>query len=297
MKFIIVGLGSIGKRHKKNLLFLRHEVIPCRRDDDLKKILETHQPDGVIICNPTSLHVATAMVAAKTGCHLLIEKPISHNLKNLDELFKIVKKKKLVLMVGYNLRFESGLIKIKQKLNQQAIGKVKSAKIEAGSYLPNWHPNEDYRQSYSAKKSLGGGVLLDLSHEIDYAVWFFGKAKTVKAELKMVPELEIETEGLAELEVKFESGVMAKIHLDYISREYKRNLEIIGENGNISWNYAAIRADGWDSNEMYVKEIENFISAIEGKNKPLVTGQEAKHVLKIIEAAKQSSKQGRTISL
>jgi len=292
VKFVIVGLGSIGKKHQKNLLSLNHQVVGCHRGDDLKQLLVEEKPNGVFICNPTSLHLKTAMIVAEAGINIFIEKPISHNLKGVDELLKIVKQKKLVLMVGYNLRFQLELEKIKKQLGQKFIGKVKSAKIFAGSYLPDWHPDKDHRQSYSAKKNLGGGVLLDLSHEIDYAVWFFGGAKTVKAKLKMIAELEIETEAVVDLEVKFASGVVVKIHLDYLQKKYKRNCKIVGENGQLSWDY---QAEGLD--DTYVAEVKNFIQSIEGKEKPLVAGEEAKHVLEIIEAAKRSSKIGKIIKL
>jgi len=297
MKLVVVGLGSIGKRHSNNLKVLGHEVISCHRNDNLKKILEKEKPDGVLVCNPTSMHLKPAMTAAEAGVNIFVEKPISHNLKGIDKLLATVKKKKLILMVGYNLRFEPELAKIKKQLSQKSIGKIKLAKIFVGSYLPDWHPNEDHRQSYSAKKDLGGGVLLDLSHEINYAIWFFGKAKTVKAKLKKAAELEIETEAVADLEVEFESGVKAQIHLDYVSREHKRSLEVKGDKGFLNWDYAAIKNSGWDSNEMYVEEIKSFIQAIKEKNKPRISGDEAKHVLEIIEAAKESSKSGAMVKL
>ncbi len=295
MRFVVVGLGSIGKRHKKNLLSLGHEVVPCHRDDDLGKLLSKNKPDGVFICNPTSLHLATAMIAADAGVNIFLEKPISHNLKGVGKLLELVKKKKLILIIGYNLRWQSGLNEIKQQLNKQSIGKVKSAKIMAGSYLPDWHPDEDHRQSYSAKKDLGGGVLLDLSHEIDYAIWFFGKAKTVKATVKIVPELEIETESLAELEVEFKSGVRAEIHLDYLQKKYKRNCRISGEKGELNWDYQAYQEEGLD--DTYIAEVKNFVRSIAGKEKPRVSGEEAKHVLEIVEAAKESSRTSKAIEL
>jgi len=295
MKFIVVGLGSIGKRHKNNLESLGHQVIPCHRNDDLNKLLNQEKTDAALICNPTSLHIAKALMAAESGVNIFIEKPVSHNLDQVDKLLKLVKKKKLTLMVGYNLRWQSGLRQIKEQLDKKAIGKVYSVRIEAGSLLADWHPNEDHRQSYSAKRNLGGGVLLDLSHEIDYAVWFFGKAKKVTALLKNISELEIETEALAELTVEFESGIVASIHLDYLRKEYKRSCEIIGSQGQLRWNY--IGTGPTDIDETYVREIENFIQAIKGKEKPLVTGEEAKHVLEIVEAAKKSSKTGGIVKL
>jgi len=295
MKFVIVGLGSIGKRHRKNLESLGHKVIPCHRDDNLKQLLIQEKPDGALICNPTSLHLETAIVVAEAGVNVFLEKPISHKPEGVDKLLRLVKEKKIVLLVGYNLRWQPGLVEIKEELNNQTIGKVKTAKIEAGSYLPSWHPNEDHRQSYSAKKELGGGVLLDLSHEIDYAVWFFGKARKVKAVVKMEPELEIETEALADFEVEFKSGVKAKIHLDYLQKKYKRSCRVIGEKGELNWDYRAYQAE--DLDDTYVNELKNFIEAIKGNEKPKVSGEEAKHVLEIVEAAKKSSKSGKVIDL
>jgi len=295
MKFVIVGLGSIGKRHRKNLLSLGHQVIECHRDDSLKKLLEKHKSDGVFICNPTSLHLESAMMAAKGGYNIFLEKPISDKLERVDELLELVKKKRLVLQVGYNLRFQSGLKNIKNQLDKKAIGKVYSARIEVGSYLPDWRPGVDYKKNYSSRKDLGGGVLLDLSHEIDYAVWFFGQAKIVSAIVKYVPELGIETEALAELIVEFKSGVVASIHLDYLQKEYRRGCQIFGERGQFVWNY--VHGTEEARNETFMAEINNFINSIKGREKPLVTGKEAKHVLEIIVAAKKSAKLEQTIKL
>lgn len=295
MKFVIVGLGSIGKRHQQILEDLNHEVVPVHRDDDLKKLLEKEKPEGVLICNPTSLHIPTALIVAELGFNIFLEKPISHNLDGVDQLLQLIKQKKLVLQVGYNLRFQSGLKQIKQQLERKTIGKIYSARIEAGSFLPDWHPDEDYRQSYSAKKHLGGGVLLDLSHEIDYAVWFFGKAKKVSALVIKIPALKIETEALAELIVEFESGAMVSIHLDYLQKKYKRSCEIVGEKGSFVWDFISYKPE--DLNETYIAEMRNFIEAVKGEAVAAVNGNEAKHVLEIIEAAKKSSQSGKIIKL
>jgi predicted dehydrogenase len=297
VKFVIVGLGSIGKRHQQNLQKLGQITVPCHRNDNLSKILRQENPDGVLICNPTSQHLSPALTAAKLGLPVFVEKPLSHNLDGVDQLLLLVKQKKLILQVGYDLRFEPNLQHIKKQLDDLEIGKPLQAKIVCASYLPDWRPGTDYRKSYSAKQDLGGGVLLDLSHEIDYADWFFGKAKSVEAKIQWSPELEIETEAFADLIIKFESGTVAEIHLDYLSKEYIRNCEIIGEKGKLSWNFAKIRASGWNTNEMYIKEIKNFIGAIQGKEKTLVTGEAGKQVLLIVAAAHKSSLEKRIIEL
>jgi len=295
MKFVIVGLGSIGKRHQKNLKTLGHKTISVHRYDDLSQSLKKHNPDGVFICNPTSMHLETSLVVAKAGMNFFLEKPISNSLFKVDELIKIIKEKNLVVQVGYQFRYEPELIKLKQKLKQ--VGQIKKAKIICSSFLPDWRPEIDYRQNYAAKKELGGGVLLDLSHEIDYAVWLFGIVEKVSAKVKKSDKLDIETEAIADLELTHQSGVKSYIHLDYVTKGYIRNCQIFGESGQLSWDFAEIKNTGWNINQMYIDEAKNFIDSINGIKKPKPTIQEGKQVLEIVEAAKKASKSKKIIKL
>ncbi|MFH0942882.1 MAG: Gfo/Idh/MocA family oxidoreductase [Candidatus Beckwithbacteria bacterium] len=258
MKLVIVGLGSIGKRHKKNLEFLGQEIV-----------LSFENADGVLVCNPTALHLQTALKAIRLGLPVFIEKPLSHNLENLDQL-------KGNILIGYCLRFDESLKKFKKTIPAKG---VESVKIVCCSFLPDWHPKTDYRLSYSAKKSLGGGVLLDLSHEIDYALWFFGSVKKVSAKLQMAPELEIETEAIADLQLEFVSGIKADIHLSYASRHPARFCEIKTSNQTLRWDFKP-------NNEMYVEEMRHFIKVCSGQEKPLVTAADGRRVLEVIETAK-----------
>lgn len=270
MKFVIIGLGSIGLRHKNNLEILGHEVASCHHDDDLEEKIETEKPNGVLICNLTSQHLKTALQLIKFDLPIFIEKPLSHNLDNIDQL-------KGNILVGYCLRFDRSLIEFKQKINQE---KIQSVKIVCKSWLPDWHPNTDYRQSYSAKKDLGGGVLLDLSHEIDYALWFFGQVKLVKAKLQSAPELNIETKAVADLDLEFQNNIRVKIYLSYASHEPKRYCEIKFKGGKIlRWDYQT-------NNEIYIEEMKHFIKVCQGKEAPLITVTDGINVLKVIENAK-----------
>ena len=187
MKIVVVGYGSIGKRHVNNLILIPNiEIIICTHrnnvDDDLKnkcKIFESlndcinQKPVAAIISNVTSLHIQTALKLASAGIHLFIEKPLSNNLENIKELSNIAHEKKLITFMGYNLRFHNCIKKMKELLENNEIGKVISVNVESGSYLPDWHPDEDYRDSYASKENLGGGVVLTCIHEIDYLHWFF----------------------------------------------------------------------------------------------------------------------------
>lgn len=258
MKFYLFGHGSIGSRHLKNLTELGHQETTSQAE-----------ADGFLICNPTAYHLETALKITRYNKPIFIEKPISHNLNGLDKLTGKI-------LVGYCLHFDQSLKFFKQKIAGKKIIKVT---IVCRSWLPDWHPDKDYRQSYSAKKDLGGGVLLDLSHEIDYALWFFGPVKKVTAKLQMAPELQIETESIADLNLDFVSGVNAKINLSFASHKNERYCEVVTDSGTLRWDYQP-------NNDMYLAEIKHFIDVCQGKAKPLVTVSDGINVLKVIEAAK-----------
>lgn len=325
MKILIIGYGSIGKRHLKNMLSLGKkdtELMLCRSSKkeanagnnvffDLDEAL-AQKPDVVFITNPTSLHITAALKAAEKGCHLFIEKPLSNNADGVDKLLKIVEEKNLIVMVGYNMRFHQSIVLMKNLLDKKTIGKVLAARIEVGSYLPDWHPGEDYRKSYSASKALGGGVILDLSHELDYARWLLGEVREVMCFSGKLSSLDIETEDTAEIILRMESGALVEIHLDYLQRSPIRTCEIIGELGTIKWNsdekdvkLFSIKKNKWESfkekeddrNSMYVDEVRHFIDCVENGKKPLVSALEGKKVLDIALAAKKSSETGIMIKV
>jgi hypothetical protein len=185
MKALVVGLGSIGRRHARNWVRLGlGEVLVCRQTDrplpeplgvparEFRALDEAlaDQPDVVLVTNPTSLHLATARLALQAGSHVLVEKPISHTLDGTESLLHSER----LVTVGYNLRFHPGLLRTRELLHAGAIGKPLSLRAEVGEYLPDWHPWEDYRQSYAARRDQGGGPILTFSHELDSVYWLLG---------------------------------------------------------------------------------------------------------------------------
>jgi len=208
MKFLITGLGSIGQRHVRNLrqiLGSKAEIGAYRvrkRDividpsltaktgqapeayyglrtfSSLEEAL-ADRPDVVFITNPIAVHMETALAAARQGCHLFIEKPLSDRWEGIEELLHLVRQKNLVTCVAYNLRFHPGLKLVRKALQENRIGRICSAQIQVGEYLPGMHPYEDYRDNHAARRKEGGGVILCLSHEIDYALWLFGAPGSV----------------------------------------------------------------------------------------------------------------------
>jgi predicted dehydrogenase len=299
MKFMIAGLGSIGRRHLRNLRVLGEEDILLYRsgrstlqDGELEGyITETeldaalaHKPDAVIVSNPTALHLDVAIPAAEAGCHLLIEKPISHDLDRVDELLAAVKRGGGKVLVGYQFRFHPGLQAVKRWLMEGRIGKPISAHAHWGEYLPDWHPWEDYRQSYAACRDLGGGVVLTLCHPFDYLRWLMGEVVLVTSWTGQIGELDLEVEDIAEAILEFDSGAVGHVHLDYLQRPPAHRLEIIGTEGTIRWDnadgyasfYRSVEGqwesstlpDGFDRNALFIAEMKHFIDIASGDEEP-----------------------------
>jgi len=321
MRIFVVGCGSIGKRHIGNLKRLSLSEITAfdprseRREETEEKygikVYEkfedglSNNPDAVVIASPTSLHLEQAKVAGLKGCHIFIEKPISHNMDGVDEFIEVVDGNKLIVLIGYNMRYHPCLKRIKEILSKGEIGRVISARVQCGQYLPDWHPSEDYRKGYSARSELGGGVILDASHELDYIRWFLGEAKEVFAFAGKLSSLEIDTEDTAEILIKFDSGAIGEVHLDYIQRTKSRACQIIGEEGTIIWDIneecvKLFKAESgkweiypqkkdFDVNNMYTDEMKYFIECIEKGERVYPDARDGKKVLEIAVSAKQSS--------
>lgn len=325
---LVIGSGSIGRRHAKNLADLGANISlfdvnktllanVCTENnytpvEDLDLALAKEPYCAILICSPTSLHLEHALRAADAGCHLFIEKPISDTTEGLSQLLDVIERKNLVTLVGCNFRFHPGLMKIHVLLREGAIGRIISSRAQFGQYLPDWHPWEDYRQTYSAQKKMGGGVILDRIHEIDYMRWLFGDISELTAMAGHISHLEIDTEDVAEIVLKFTNGSIGSIHLDYIRRTYDASLEIVGETGTIRWNYQnhfiewyvaadnrwqSIKWENRDSNQMYVDEMKHFLKVINNQVESICPAREAIKVLEIALAIKEAANSRKVIQL
>lgn len=324
MRIVVVGFGSIGKRHLENLraLGVRELLVtdldPARRAeakqrgaaafDALPEALHA-RPDAVIVATPPASHVSIALAAAEAGSALFIEKPLSDTLTGVRRLLRLIDHRQLVSLVGCNMLFHHGPATIKRLLDEGRIGKPLTALIDAGQYLPDWHPSEDYRRGYSARRALGGGVVLDGIHELDYACWLFGTPRRVFAMGGQVSGLEIDTEDCANILMEFQTGVVAHVHLDYLQRVYGRTCKVIGEHGTVLWDmtdgavrwYAASTArwtelpprEGYTVNQMYLDEMAHFLNCLRGTEHPLQDVEQAARTLRVALAAKQSMTTGR----
>ena len=324
---LIVGLGSIGKRHlrliKKQIPHTK--VIALRHDEDsmhepklgIDATFSNYEdaikekPDLAIISNPAPFHISIGTKLANLGIHLLIEKPISHNLEGVDNLIRICGDKKIKLMTGFNLRFLPCLRFFKSSLESNIVGKVLSVRSEIGQNLKKWRPGLDYSSSVSARKELGGGALLELSHEIDYLLWIFGDIKWVMSVLSKQSDLEIDVEDSAYILMGINSSnqesdiTTASLNIDFIRHDNTRNCFAIGESGTLKCNLLSGSVslmkkgeDEWkkiffepvEQDYTYSSQLKNLISSIETQNELQVTGEDGLNALKVINAVRLSNK-------
>lgn len=310
MHAIVVGYGSIGQRHVRNLLKIKaiEKIAVCTKNiscenafKNNKKVeivssLKNINADFAIIANETYKHVDTALFLADKGIHLVIEKPLSHDLKRTGLLKKEVARKKLKLCVAYNMRFLGAIKYIKKQLEKNLLGDLYFAQIEAGQYLPLWR-KRDYTESYSAHKSKGGGVALDLSHEIDYMRYLFGNPSSWKVFKARVSKLKINSEDMFEGLYKYDNNFMCSIHLDYLQSEKRRFIRIVGSKGTLICDFAekyikikndikeTIVSDEsmFDFDKTYSDELNHFVGTIQGKTVPSVTLEDGIMALRLLE--------------
>lgn len=322
-RILIIGHGSIGKRHLRiaretlphaDIRILRHQ--PCMEtpkfaDGCFANLTEacTFEPQAAVIANPAPFHLDTALTLTAADCHLLVEKPLSHTAKSIETLLHKVNAHNLILQVGYNLRYLPSLIQFRDLIRVGTIGRVLKVHGEIGQYLPSWRPDTDYRQGVSARRDLGGGVLLELSHEIDYLRWIFGEVAWINAWQGRQSALEIDVEDSVHLTLGFVPGAkrnapVAFINLDFIRHDTTRRCTAIGEKGSIRWDGLTgkieerpARSREWlqvynhpiQPDNSYRDQWLNFIACIQTGSTPQVTGEDGLAVMRIIEAARASS--------
>lgn len=322
MRFLVVSMGSIGRRHLRNLRALQPDsriavlrqhttvesgVVPEGADYQFSTLEQAlaFKPDVAIIAGPATTHLGTALPLVQAGVHLLIEKPLADRPEGLDALVEYCRKHEVVLMTGYNLRFLPSLRETKRLIESGAIGRILAARAEVGQYLPEWRPASDYRLTVSAQRALGGGALLELSHEFDYLYWLFGTPARVTARGGHFSQLEVDVEDLVEITLEYQAPPrLINIHLDMIQRAPVRRCRFVGETGTLLWDGLTDRIECYkaetgkwetfdqfvclDRNQMYLDELEHFLRCVEHAESPLVDGIQGRDVLKIAHAARTS---------
>ncbi len=326
LRVVVVGCGSIGSRHARNLRTLGvGALLLCDLDGpraarlgdevgaeatgtDLDAMLATGRADAVVVCTPPVSHLAVAHQAVAAGAHVFCEKPLATDLDGVDALGVEVARHGRVFMMGMCYRFHPALRRMKVLLDAGTIGRVLGATMWAGHHLPDWHPWADYRREYSAQRRLGGGVLLDSIHSFDTLRWVLGEPAEVTGMLGRVSDLEIDTEDVAAALVRLRSGAIVEVHVDYLQRHAQSRFEVIGSEGNLCWDREGVRwrragdAD-WtiedvtvEPNAMYLAELEAFAAAIAAGRTRLGL-DEGRATLALAVAVRESAETGRRVRM
>jgi glutamate-1-semialdehyde aminotransferase/spore coat polysaccharide biosynthesis protein SpsF (cytidylyltransferase family)/predicted dehydrogenase len=327
-KALILGCGSIGRRHAQNLAALgltrlgfcdtnAEALEHCRTQiggatyRDYGAALKEFRPQLVLICTPPVYHVEQALTALKAQAHVFIEKPLSHESSGIQSLISEARRRDRIVQIGYNMRFHPGLQILKELVDSGKIGRVMWLNVEAGQYLPDWRPWQHYRESYSARHELGGGIILDGSHELDYICWLLGKPTEVMCRAEHLSSLDVDVEDSAWIYLTFPERRRAELHLDFVQRAYTRTCKIVGEAGTAFWDFNvqevrwfAADQPGWQSipfsfepNDMYVEEMVHFLESLGSRTGPMIDLEQGRDVIRVVEAAKKSSEEGRAQAL
>lgn len=328
---LIIGLGSIGQRHLRNLYALGytnlHAVssgkgtmntcdLPLRSvEDDLDAALHRVSPKAAFICNPTAFHMDTAIRCALVGCHLFLEKPVGAGWEGVETLREIAAEKQLHTAVGFQFRQHPVLGEIRNRLLRGEFGDLLSARMHWGEFLPGWHPWEDYKKAYSAVESMGGGVTFTLSHPFDYLRWMLGEPDSVQAEILYTQTLGIEVDDVHFSTWKFSDGrITASVYLDYHERPPSHQLTLVGTKAKVEWSnehgtaffYPADpdRPDesiglpqGFGRNDLFMAEIRDFMESAGAGRPSACTLDDGIANLRMILAARHASHQHQRVSM
>ncbi len=340
MKILIAGLGSIGRRHFRNLVAVGEKDIVLFRtnkatlpndelagypvETNLQEALIKHKPDAVIVSNPTALHLDVAIPAAEAGCAVFLEKPVSHSLERLDLLQERSQKSGSKILVGFQFRYHPTLLKARELIKADAIGNILTVHAHWGEYLPQWHPWEDYSQSYAARAELGGGVINTLTHPLDYLRFMIGEVESLWCLSGQISSLNLDVEDTAEIGFKFENGAIGGLHLNYLQRPPRHDLEIVGTQGTLHWDNTdgvlkLYRADapfgsysqnpplikeeqflppqGFERNHLFMAQTQHFLAVARGESAPACTLMDGVRVMELVLAAKQSQLKNTLIQL
>jgi predicted dehydrogenase len=336
MKILVVGAGSIGRRHIGNLFALGRDLsvtvvepsemgraaVTAAFDIDVfpsvEAALDAGRWDAAFVCSPNHMHILHARLLAAAGSHLFVEKPLSLDRDEALELAPVLDRTGVSLMVGCNLRFHPGVQSLSKALSDGAIGRPLFARAQFAHYLPNWRPAQDYRATYSARKSEGGGILLDDIHEPDYLCWLLGRAHQVSGMLATIGDLEMDVEDVADYVLWHGEHLYSHIHADYLRRDKARGCELVGTEGTVVWSsrgknpeqvaVSLFRAStgawelmvdepAYDINRQYVDEARYFLDCVASGVQPMNGLGEATHVISVLDRVREAAALGRSLNM
>lgn len=324
MRFLIIGLGSMGKRRVRNLQYLKENDIigfdpedDCRKETEEKYKIKTYNdienamkknPDVFIISTPPNHHLEYEMIAAKNDKHFFCEAGIFTN--GVEELINLCKNKKIIAAPSCTFRFKKSIIEIKKLIDNEKIGKVVALTYHMGQYLPDWHPWESIKEFYVGQKETSATREM-VPFETEWLTWIFGDVKKISCIKGKISDLDADIDDVYQLIFQFKNEIIGHLLIDVVSRTPTRILRVVGENGTIEWDWKkdvvklydadkkewikfkeqeGFREDGYEAKENpYIEEMHSFIKAIKGEEKYIYSLEEDLKILKLLEAAEESS--------
>lgn len=323
---LVVGCGSVGKRHAANLQALgcrisgvdprqeRLDEMAARvplieRYTSLHVALDADTFNAAVIASPPNVHVEQTLACLAQGLPLLLEKPVAPDLSSASRLLEAERAVGVPVLLGYTFRWWEPVRRLRSLLTDAA-GRVLRVQMVMAAHLADWHPWERYQDFFMASAAAGGGALLDESHFLDLMVWLFGWPRDLTATVERLSALEIDSDDNVEVSLALASGARVNIHLDLYSRPHERSIRVFGENGTVEWvnetnqvrSYATKRG-GWETfpftcerNDMFVAEARHFLEVLNGA-RPECTLLDGCRVLQLVEVIRESSRQGRTVAV
>ena len=271
----------------------------------------TVKPDIVVIANPTSLHLPVLQAALDAGAAVFVEKPISHTLEGVNEVVALAEQRQATVAVGCQLRFHPALARLKALIDERKLGRIVAVHAQQAEYLPSYHPYEDYRQSYAARRDLGGGVILTQIHELDYLQWIFGVPTSVYALGGTIGDLGIDVEDSVTALLSCEPAegpVAISLHLDYLQRPPRRSCVVVGDGGTIEVDLIEpsltwTNTDGdvmernaypdFERSQLFLDEMRQFLGATASGSRVAVTLAEGVDTLRTAMALHASLESGQ----
>ena len=327
-KYLVIGAGNISKKHIENIKILNKKSTVLNLSSSGRVIdtqsnkadyflrnfeeIQQHKLNAVIIASPATFHLEHALFFSTLNIPLLIEKPLSDSMAKYEEASLILSDMNKIIRIAYNLRFLNSMIFFKDFLDKNQLGKIYSIQSEVGQNLINWRPNKKYRDTVSSSKNLGGGVLLELSHELDYLTWIFGDIESVYCKLTNTNHFDIDVEDNVDSIIQTRGGQSINLHMDFLQNKTTRKCKVLGEKGTLNFNILENRImhyseDGEsniiyeehasDPNQSYIDMLQTFLNLDTKKTDTLASLDEARRVLEVIEAMRVSCQHNTVIGI
>lgn len=319
MRVAVLGLGSIGSRHARNLVALGHDVVgfdprpPTGGEDWLRAPTPGEalgSAEAAVVATPTSMHAQHAILALESGLPVLVEKPMTVDPLDADRVVALAAERGVTCGVAMNLRFHPGVLALRGLVADGRLGPIRFAQVWCGSDLRTWRPGTDYRTSYSARSELGGGIVRDSIHELDYLTWMLGPAATVTAEVAHVSDLEIDVEDIGTALIRLAGGALASVDLTYVDPVYRRGCLLVGAEATARWDWprgtVEVNRPGADAetidvaaevSDTYVAEMRDFLEATADRRTPRTSAEEGRHAVRLADALLRSAAEGRRVAV